>query len=206
MTKKKIIIAGFPGIGKSTAHAISSDQIADLESSTFHWIVEKRPNGEKKVNPEWPYNYINHIKNIMSDKGAKYDKLEYILISTHKEVLQTLVDQKIPFIIVLPHTKEEFLKRYKNRGSSNSFIEQLDEHWDRYINDYGSYGMPIIMTDEYLYSILCTSFVKDWAKGKFDEIKNIDKRFNDASLVSMDSKIICSDGTMFIFNYRTKNK
>ena len=185
---KPMIIAGFPGVGKSTAAKLFGttdienenmdrpviiskssntdnpyDSIVknnyenhciDLESSDFHWIIDK--DGDKHLHPEWPANYINAIKLLLFETRGlkKYKNLKYVCISTHKDVLNTLRDQEIEFCIVAPLSKENAIERYKKRGSSEEFIQKLDENWDTFMNDLDSYDMPVIKTDEYLYDIL----------------------------------------------------
>lgn len=178
---KPMIIAGFPGVGKSTATNIfnsmdmykkNSDRpviinnlygigmnncenyCIDLESSSFHWIIDK--DGNKHLHPEWPVNYINAIKLLLFETRGleKYKNLKYVCISTHKDVLNALRDQEIEFCIVAPLSKKKTIERYKKRGSSEEFIKKLDENWDTFMNDLDSYDMPVIKTDEYLFDIL----------------------------------------------------
>lgn len=158
---KPMIIAGFPGVGKSTAAKLfgttdieNENRCIDLESSDFHWIIDK--DGGKHLHPEWPVNYINAMKLLLFETRGleKYKNLKYVCISTHKDVLSALRDQEIEFCIVAPLSKENAIERYKKRGSSKEFIQKLDENWDTYMNDLNSYDMPVIKTDEYLYDIL----------------------------------------------------
>lgn len=123
------IYCGFPGVGKSFAFSESNLKIADSDSSLFSWV--EKDSGEKIRNQNFPNNYINHIKNLLNED---YD---YILVSTHKEVIQALLHYKLSFQIVYPHRnlKDEYLSRYKNRGSPESFISLMNENWDTFISD-----------------------------------------------------------------------
>lgn len=154
-----MLIAGFPGVGKTTVakmpiHVFGENACIDLESSDYHWIIDK--DGNKHQHPEWPMNYVNAAKILLYEtRGLKdYENLKFICISTHKDILQILNDQEIDFCIIAPFSKDEALKRYKERRSSPEFIKNMDEHWNEYMDDINSYGMPVIMTDEYLYDIL----------------------------------------------------
>jgi len=122
------LISGFPGIGKSHFFRVmqkdGSKKVLDSDSTNFSWI-------EKGVrNPDFPNNYINHIKNNM-------DKADIILISSHDVVRNALVQNKIPFILVYPdrNIKEEYIARYRQRGSDEKFVKLLEDNWDKFIDD-----------------------------------------------------------------------
>lgn len=143
---KKIIIAGFPGTGKSTYASMENTKLnaIDLESSDFHWIYE---NGEKVKNPDWPNNYVEEIIRICNNLD---DDNAYIMCSTHKEVLLKLKNLGMRFIIVAPYSKDVYIKRYINRGSSESFIKSLNDNWDNYMDDIKSYNVHTICSDKYI--------------------------------------------------------
>ena len=114
-TKNKgVIISGFPGVGKS--HLVnqakkSGNELLDSDSSTF----------DKKNFPE---NYIKHIKkNVNSGKS--------ILVSSHKEVRDALIKEGMSFVLVYPDEsqKEQYIERYKERGSPKEFIELLNKNF-----------------------------------------------------------------------------
>lgn len=127
MLKTKIYSV-FPGVGKT--HLFNNSNglvISDSDSSLFSWIVEQ---GSKVRNPEFPNNYIKHIESLIG-------KVDVILVSTHKEVIQGLIEAGIDFKIIYPNTKLKayYLERYTKRGSDESFIELMDEMWDVFIMD-----------------------------------------------------------------------
>lgn len=142
----KVIIAGFPGVGKSTAAMINGLQVKDMESSDFHWITDE--NGNKVPNPKWPENYTLAIIEAAYNDGCAAPL--YIAISTHKVVLEELELRRIPFVVYAPETKEYAIGRYEARGSSPEFIKSIDEHWDEYMQDIHSYQAHCIQSDEYL--------------------------------------------------------
>lgn len=125
--KKAIVISGFPGIGKSHFFRLmekSGKRVLDSDSSNFSWI-------EKGVrHPDFPQNYINHIKDNLHTS-------DIILVSSHNIVRDALVKNNIPFILVYPNRsiKEEYINRYKIRGSDNNFIDLLQKNWDNFIDD-----------------------------------------------------------------------
>lgn len=125
---KTKIISAFPGTGKSTFFKENGDICIDSDSSNFSWIVDAE--GNKERNPEFPKNYIQHIK----DNIGKY---EYIFVSSHDEVRNMLFDNCIFFYLVYPSIdrKDEFLERYKNRGNDDSFIALLSKNWTKWLSD-----------------------------------------------------------------------
>ena len=114
---KTFIIAGFPGIGKSWLNKKYGNDISDSDSSQF-------------PKEDFPSNYIEHIKSLIGKKPI-------ILTSTHKEVLDGLESENIDYILVYPQKelKEEYLERYKERGSPEGFIKLLDSKWDEFMSD-----------------------------------------------------------------------
>ena len=121
---KTIVVSGFPGVGKSyyVNHGKGSDYMPqgfaiDSDSSTFD-----------KSN--FPKNYIEHIK-------ENIGKVKIIFVSSHKEVRDALVDANIDFTLAYPcsNLKYEYIKRYKERGSSDGFINFISDNWDNFILD-----------------------------------------------------------------------
>ncbi len=117
------IISAFPGTGKTMFYNANKEVTLDSDSSGFSWV--RLCGGEKVRNPEFPVNYINHIK-------ENIGKYEFILVSSHREVRDALKANCLYFYLVYPaqEDKEEYLKRYRDRGSPESFIRLLDENWD----------------------------------------------------------------------------
>jgi len=123
---KTRIISGFPGIGKSYYHKKYPKTTLDSDSSWFSWI--RKPDGKKVRDPDFPNNYIKHIK-------ENIGKYEFIFVSTHKEVRDVLKENCIFFYLVYPDRdqKERFLKLYTERGSDKDFIKLLSDNWDIWI-------------------------------------------------------------------------
>lgn len=76
----------------------------------------------------FPTNYIKHIKEVMKKKHL-------VFISSHIAVREALVKEKIPFIYVIPTIDrlEEFCYNYKQRGSSEEFINNIRDNWERWL-------------------------------------------------------------------------
>ena len=115
MTK---IISGFPGVGKSHLGKRSDNEIVvlDLESSDFK--------GENR----WE-DYKSEIKN-------QIGKVDVLFVSSHKETRKILSELGLNFCLVYPDRslKDEYLRRYRDRGSSEEFIEMMDKNFDLFID------------------------------------------------------------------------
>jgi hypothetical protein len=121
------IISAFPGTGKTTFYESNKGSVIDSDSSNFSWVIED----VKKIrNPDFPQNYINHI---LENIG----KYEFILVSSHKVVREALINNCIFFYLVYPNInrKEEYLKRYKDRGNAAEFVKLLNDNWDNWVRE-----------------------------------------------------------------------
>lgn len=112
------VICGFPGVGKSTLFKELKDsdyKVLDSDSSTFD-------------KAEFPDNYIKHIKEKTAEGYT-------ILASSHDVVRNALINNKMLFTLVYPDKslKDEYLERYKERGSPQKFIDLLDSKWYEWI-------------------------------------------------------------------------
>jgi len=119
-----LLISGFPGIGKTYFKNNSVLNVADSDSSKFSWIKE----GVR--NPNFPKVYIEHIKDMLRSK-------DIVLVSSHKEVRDALVQERIRFWLVYPkrELKTEYLLRFEKRGSPQKFLDFLDSNWDNFITE-----------------------------------------------------------------------
>lgn len=155
----KLIIAGFPGVGKSSAAKNMPEKFIDMESSDYHWIYK---DGIKCTNPEWPKNYITAILECANKFYDINNTHLYICISTHKEVLDELGNLGLYFMAIVPKTKALYLQRYKERGSSKEFIDLLDNKFEDFIGDIEkSTAFGIYYTDDYLQNVCTTGGRKD---------------------------------------------
>lgn len=134
------IISGFPGVGKSEFFRKQQyhDRIClDSDSSNFSWIKDKDGNNTKERNPEFPNNYIKHIQ-------ENIGKVDIIFVSSHDVVRKALKDANIKYVLVYPDigAKEEYMKRYKNRGNDDKFIKFISDNWENFINDMKQEQFP----------------------------------------------------------------
>lgn len=138
-----IIIAGFPGTGKTiaTGHLRAKGfSVSDSDSSQFSWIDVQvgSTDGEnigftRERNPNFVEDYLSHI-NQRIDEG-----FDVIFISTHEETLHELrknQDLVGMFYIVTPSkgSRDEYLLRYMKRGSNANFIELMMKNFDKFVD------------------------------------------------------------------------
>lgn len=121
-----MIICGFPGIGKSHFFRKCKDLdiiVNDSDSSYFD-------------KSEFPQNYINHLTKLTKEQSKSF-KPFYILASSHKEVREALIESGLDFIVIVPDVslKDEYLARYKERGSPESFQKLIGDNFETWINE-----------------------------------------------------------------------
>lgn len=140
-----MIICGFPGIGKSSI-ARTLPGIVDLESTPF--------------NKNWK---------IYADVIEHMDKNGYtVLVSSHRELREELLNRNINYFYVKPekNLKEEYLERYKKRGNTKAFINQIKDNWDNYLISLKGENIVELKSEEYLLDKL------DYIKYiKYEELK-----------------------------------
>ena len=126
------IVSGFPGVGKSFIAKKFPTMVRDLESSDYHWKTDEFDN--KVENPNWPAYYIKSIKAL--DTSGMYKN---VMVSSHKMIREEMAKAGIRYTNVFPENTPEMKKiildRYRVRGSSQEFIDNLDTHWDEYISE-----------------------------------------------------------------------
>ncbi len=143
------IIVGFPGVGKTECKRLLGERAIDADSSMYSWTWE---GGGKVRNPAFPKNYIDHIK-------GKIGKREYIFVSTHKEVLDALLDACLFFYLVYPDPtdKDDYLQRYRERGDDQSFIDSVGSNWRDWIRELDKVGhgcLKVKMQRRYLIDVI----------------------------------------------------
>ena len=151
-----IIISAYPACGKTTyfnkhskyAKGKGTRKILDSDSSKFSWVYDEDGNKTDERNPNFPNNYIEHIK-------ENLDKQEIIFISTHDAVREALEKENIPYVVIYPShdMKSIFLKRMKERGNDEKFIKDQDKHWSKRISalDKSKYPKKFKLTRNHQY-------------------------------------------------------
>lgn len=116
-----MIICGFPGVGK-TELAKNKPMVVDLESSVY-------PKGD-----DWARWYVQDA--IVGVRAGRV-----VLVSSHAEVREELSRlNRFPVVMVYPYVnlKEEYRKRYIDRGSSEEFVERMMLDWDSFLKEMRS--------------------------------------------------------------------
>ena len=154
-----IIISGFAGIGKTTLQK-KYKGVIDLESSDYKWIYDdnienidkeqRKGVTNRKQNPLWPLNYVEDIIR----KSYEYD---IVLISQDLDMRNALKETSSKYYVCFPkkECKSDFIKRYKDRGNNERFINLVSENFENWIDALMSEDNKIIMDKgEYLEDTL----------------------------------------------------
>lgn len=141
-----MIISAFPACGKTYAFEKMKDikglKVLDSDSSQFSWIEKLNDAGWinsalantqypiKIRNPEFPTNYIKHIKNSM-------DSHHYIFVSSHKVVRDAMKENNISYVLIYPDRRllDTWIGRCYVRGNDKEFVDTLIENWDKWITE-----------------------------------------------------------------------
>jgi len=115
-------------VGK-THFSSTTAGVNDSDSSNFGW-AKTAPGEAKRRDPEWPNNYIAHIKRLLGRA-----EVTYIMVSSHQEVRDALVAEGIHFALVYPSAdiKAEYIQRYKDWGNSPGFVKLLDINYEDWV-------------------------------------------------------------------------
>jgi hypothetical protein len=111
-----LVMSAFPGTGKTCFFNKDSGlRVLDSDSSKF-------------ARGGFPGNYVAHVKDHI-------DKVDIILVSSHAEVRDGLVQNGIRFVLVYPeeHLRDEYLQRYRDRGNTDGFIDLIHDNWAEWI-------------------------------------------------------------------------
>ena len=126
--KKARVISAFPACGKTYLFNSRKDlDILDSDSSKFSWINK---DGKKIRNPAFPNNYIKHIK-------ENIGKVDFIFVSSHKDVRKALDDAGVEFYVVYPEDfcRAAWIGRCFLRGSGADFCQMLADNWNDWISE-----------------------------------------------------------------------
>jgi len=127
LKNKTIVIAAFPGMGKTYyKNNCNGFTVADSDSSQFSWTIDEE--GNKIRNSEFPNNYIEHIKSLIG-------KVDFIFVSTYEVVLKALIENDIYFFLLYPtlENKTVMMNKYYERGSDEALIKVINDKYDEWV-------------------------------------------------------------------------
>lgn len=157
--RKAKVISAFPASGKSTYYrewsqyskdnvwhggkrhneggGLCGDKILDSDSSQFSWIKDENGDNTDVRNPDFPNNYIQHIKDHLETEDV-------IFVSSHDIVRNALEENNIDYYLVYPDKDllEEWIYRMKNRGNNDKFIGFITSNWDKFIDEIEAETYP----------------------------------------------------------------
>lgn len=160
------VISAFPGCGKTYCynHYQNRYTMLDSDSSNFSWVKDQNGNNTKERNPDFPNNYIKHIKDNIG-------KVDIIFVSSHKNVREALAKNNINTIIVYPalEMKEEYIQRYEQRGNDQKFIDFISNNWNNFINEIDSEDYGFLKEKREYLDINYLEGLYDGAMGNLSE-------------------------------------
>lgn len=129
---KRNIICGFAGIGKSTM-AKKVAGVIDLESTPF--------------DKDWK-RYVKVARH-MADNGYT------VLLSCHEGLRAELNVQGVKYTVAMPpeDDREAYLKRYKDRGNREDFVNMMDDKWSEFLGLY-SWEDDVVVVHDYLINYI----------------------------------------------------
>lgn len=131
------IISAFPACGKTYAFKKLNEKgykVINQDINQFIWCHDYNPANSDKIetyrNPEFPENYIKYIK-------ENIGKVDYIFVSSYKEIRDALIDNGIHFTLVYPDRKmkAEWVGRCFLRGNGEEFCQLIADNWDKWIDE-----------------------------------------------------------------------
>lgn len=125
-----VIIAGFPGVGKTYAKEHCAEwgfKVVELDTTPYLWKKNEESGKIQKISG-FPGNFYEDLEKILKD-GQNTD---VILVDAHSAVQKLLMDHHLKFVTVYPRKecKEEYLRRYIRAGKPFAFVDSINENWD----------------------------------------------------------------------------
>ena len=116
-----MIIAGFPGVGKTTLEEKYPDHFKDYPvhlDDPSQW-------GDVSVVDQAHSEFIDAVS----------VESKHVFCLPTKAILDRLINAGLPFIVVVPRVEDKdiYMKRYRKRGSDSVFLELMDEHWEKWL-------------------------------------------------------------------------
>lgn len=128
--QRAIVISAFPACGKTffCRHLCSPYTAIDSDSSKFSWAPVFGKPEKMERNPDFPANYIEHIK-------ENIGKVDFIFVSSHLEVRQALEDAGIDYYTIYPdlNLRNEWVGRLYLRGDNDGMIRFIADNFSKFV-------------------------------------------------------------------------
>lgn len=148
------IFSVFPGVGKS--------YLFTHPDELFPWVIRlDKPNPD--IKPDWPVMFDSDSSSFSKDPSFPKNYVDYIeecqrihpvsiqFVSTHDAVREEMARRGLIFTVISPveGLKQDFLRRYVERGSPDAFVELMDERFDDFVascdrTDYLPKGSAVV--------------------------------------------------------------
>ncbi|MCM1048536.1 MAG: hypothetical protein NC433_08930 [Clostridiales bacterium] len=149
-----MIIAAYAGVGKTEFCKRNQEKAIDLVCMPFKYEnfyevsnelgegEDIKAHGNLVLRKQWELFYYWIVKYL-----EHYCPEKYIVIPTVFRIMDLLESDMIPFTVVYPDIslKEEYEKRYKERGNSESFLDVFVGGWDSMLSGLEKYGKKNIV-------------------------------------------------------------
>jgi len=123
-----IVISAFPGTGKT--HCFNRSITGPEKHKAFKCVDS---DSSKFDRADFPANYIDYIRKYI----AHPKWTDVMFVSSHMATRAFLTEANVPYILVRPdiNNKQEYMRRYRERDSTQAFIDRLDTSWDEWHDD-----------------------------------------------------------------------
>jgi len=96
----------------------------DLDSGPFSWVV-----GDSGArNEEFPRNYVDVVAQRARSEGV-------LFVSSHRQTRVLLKEAGVRYLMMYQEVglKEEYLSRYRRRGTTGGAVAFVEKHWDAWL-------------------------------------------------------------------------
>lgn len=124
-----------------------------MDHGSFGMVYDSDSSSYSK-SPEFPQNYIVHIFDVAFSSIP--GQTNTVLVSSHESVREAMYEACLEATLVFPDIslKEEYLERYKKRGSPQPFIDLLNSKWEEWItgleSDKRFHKKVVLLSGQYL--------------------------------------------------------
>lgn len=124
-----LVVMGFPGSGKT--HFFKEALVSNLRVVDCDMVMDPKD----KQGSDYVKLTLDAMKN----------GVDVMLLISHPWIRKALEEANIMYVLSYPNhgDKNEYMRRYRERGSSDEFITRLDENWDKWIDSCVEETFPI---------------------------------------------------------------